>query len=268
MFLRGSVAILSGAGRRRSVGAATAKMLASKGCNVLINCLQSEEQAKSVIHECKAFNIDAEYFIGDVTQPDICKAMAKFAQDKWGRADVLVNCVGVTKNASYEKLDDLTSEDFAKLLAVNITAPYMMAQAFQHLLRASKNGVIVNVSSAAGISGKGSSIAYAAAKGGENTLTLALAQAFSPEVRVNAVCPSFVDSSWWEESFKDRQDKYLALIKSMQDSNLLNRVLKPEDVALTIMSIIENPLMTGELIRLDAGAHIGKSTPRTPSLKK
>ena len=263
MFLRGAVAVLSGAGRKHGVGAATAKMLASRGCNVLINCLKNEDQAKSVILECKAFNVDAEYFIGDATQPETSKKMAFLAKEKWGRTDILVNCLGVTKSASYEKLEDLTHEDFAKLLAVNITAPYMMSQAFQALLRASGNGVIVNVSSAAGISGKGSSIAYAAAKGGENTLTLALSQAFSPEVRVNAVCPSFIDSSWWEESFEGKQDKYLALVKSIQDSTLLNRVLKPVDVALTIMSLIENPVITGELIRLDAGAHIGKANPRS-----
>lgn len=137
-----------------------------------------------------------------------------------------------------------------------------MAQAFQKMLRQSGNGTIVNVSSAAGISGKGSSIAYAAAKGGENTLTIALAQALSPEIRVNAVCPSFIDSSWWEEAYFEKEDKYKALIQCMQDSNLLKRVLKPQDVAQTIMTIINNPVMTGELIRLDAGTHIGKANPR------
>lgn len=146
---------------------------------------------------------------------------------------------------------------------MNVTAPYLLCRAFHSLLRASGDGVIVNVSSAAGITGKGSSIAYAAAKGAENnTLTLALAQALSPEVRVNAVYPSFIDSSWWEEKFAGKEDNYKPLVNNMQKSNLLNRVLRPSDVADTILSIVKNPVMTGELIRLDAGAHIGRANPR------
>lgn len=262
MYLKGAVAVLAGAGRKNGVGAATARLLANEGCHVLINCVKNRQQAEVIVDECKELGVEADVFIGDVTHKEVCHQMAHQVQEKWGRADILVNCLGVTKSASYEKLDQLNEEDFRHLFAVNVTAPYLLAQAFQNLLRASGDAVIVNVSSAAGITGKGSSIAYAAAKGGENTLTLALAQALSPEVRVNAVCPSFIDSSWWEESFKGKEDKYNALVKSMQDGNLLNKVLKPEDVAYTILSIIQNPVMTGELIRLDQGAHVGKANPR------
>lgn len=259
MLLKNAVAVLAGAGRINGVGASTARLLAKQGCNILINCLKNQQQAKEVVSDCRKEGVEAELFLGDVTKSEICHQMADYAKSKWGRADVLVNCLGATKGASYEKLGQLSEEDFSRLFSVNATAPYLMAQAFQELLRASGDGAIVNVSSAAGITGKGSSIAYAAAKGAENTLTLALAQAFSPEVRVNAVCPSFIDSSWWEETFKGKEDKYRALIKSMQDGNLLGRTLTPKDVAYTILSIIQNPVMTGELIRIDAGAHIGKA---------
>ena len=273
MLLRGAVAVLTGAGRRNGVGAATARLLAQEGCNVLVNCVKNETQAKTVIQDCKELGVEADLFMGDVTQEDVCHTMAEYAKSRWGRTDVVVNCVGATKGAPYERLDKLTAEDFAKLFATNVTGPYLVAQAFQPLLRQSGDGVFINISSAAGITGKGSSIAYAAAKGGENTLTLALAQALSPEVRVNAICPSFVDSSWWEEIYEGRRENYGALVKSMQESNLLRRVLKPSDVAHTVMSIIHNPIMTGELIRLDAGAHVGKANPReeegnSPSLKK
>jgi len=262
MLLKGAVAILSGAGRRNGVGAATARLLAKEGCHVLINCLKSDQQAREVIKECKQLGVEAELFVGDATKRTTSHQMSELVKDKWGRADILINCLGVSKGASYEKLEELNEEDFAKMFAVNATAPYLMCQAFQSLLRASGDGVVVNVSSAAGITGKGSSIAYAAAKGAENTLTLALAQSLSPEVRVNAVCPSFINSSWWEEKFDGKEDKYKALVKSMQEGNLLRRVLRPSDVAYTILTIIQNPVMTGELIRLDAGAHIGKANPR------
>lgn len=262
MPLKNAVAILTGAGRTKGVGAATAKKLAAQGCSILINCLKSKEQAELLVGECKAFGVDAALYIGDVTQTEVCKGMAAFVNDKWGRADILVNCAGATKPAPYESLEKLTAEDFSHLFAVNATAPFLMAQAFQPLLQASGDAVIINVSSAAGISGKGSSIAYAVAKGAENTLTLSLAQALSPEVRVNAVCPSFIDSSWWDNAYKDRPEKYKGLIASMQQSNLLRKVLTPDDVANTIIDLINNRMMTGELIRLDAGMHIGKANKR------
>ncbi len=262
MSLKGSVAVLTGSGRVHGIGAATARMLADQGCHVLINTLKSQEEADLVAFECRQKGVEAEVFMGDVSHPEICHSMAEWVKNKWGRADILVNCLGATKSASYEKLNQLTSEDFGKLFSVNATSIYLMAQAFQDLLKASGNGVMINITSAAGITGKGSSIAYAAAKGAANTLTLALAQALSPEVRVNAVCPSFVDSSWWEESFAGKADKYQSLVNSIRENNLLNKVLKPMDVAQMIISMIQNPLMTGELIRMDGGAHVGKANAR------
>ena len=262
MLLNGAVAVLTGSGRVNGVGAATAELLAKQGCHVLINCIKNEQQARDVVKKCAQFDVDAELFMGDISDSNVCHEMASFVKNKWGRADIVVNCVGTTKGAAYERLDHLNENDFSKMFLINATAPFLVAQAFQSLLKQSGDGVIINVSSAAGITGKGSSIAYAAAKGAENTLTLALSQALSPEVRVNAVCPSFIDSSWWEESYKDKQDKYDALVNSMKESNLLNKVLKPIDVAETILSIIHNPIMTGELIRLNAGAHVGKANPR------
>ena len=262
MILEKSVAVLVGAGKINGVGAATALRLAKKGCNLLIHCHTSKQQAVVVLEACKQENVEVELFVGDATKTAVCKEMAEFVEAKWGRADILVNCLGATKAASYEKLELLDEKDLAHLFAVNVTAPYLMAQAFQKLLKQSGDAVLINVSSAAGITGKGSSIGYAAAKGGENTLTLALAQALSPEVRVNAICPSFIDSSWLEDAFKNKEEKYQTLLESIRSSNLLNRVLKPEDVATTILSVIENPVMTGELIRLDAGAHVGKANLR------
>lgn len=267
MPFKSAVAVLVGAGKKLGVGAATARLLANSGCNVLINCLKSEDQAKQVIEECRSYGVDAELVMGDATDKEICIEIAKFAESKWGRLDFLVNSIGATKSAPYEELDALSADDFSHLFKVNVTAPYLMAQACQQLLKESQDGAIVNVSSAAGITGKGSSIAYASAKGAVNTLTLSLAQALSPEVRVNAVCPSFIDSSWWEKSFAGKPESYSALVDSVRNNNLLRQVLTPNHVAQTIMSILRNPVMTGELIRLDAGAHVGKANPRVMESK-
>jgi 3-oxoacyl-[acyl-carrier protein] reductase len=262
MILKGAVAVLTGAGRLNGVGAFTAKLLAEEGCNILINCIRKKDQALEVIDNCRALGVEAELIMGDVTKKEDCLTISNFVQKKWARTDILINCVGATRSVPYEKMDLLNEGDFYSAFDANVLAPFLMAQSLQSQLRKSGNGVIVNVSSAAGITGKGSSIAYAAAKGAENTLTLALAQALSPEVRVNAVCPSFIDSSWWEDVYSGRGEQYNQLITNIKNSNLLRRVLTPQDVANTILSIIKNPVMTGELIRLDSGAHIGIANPR------
>lgn len=262
MSLKDSVAILTGAGRKNGIGAATAKLLAKEGCHLLINCLKNAQQAEQVAEECRKEGVIVHVFIGDLTDPPVSQKMAELVNATWGRVDIIVNCLGSTKAVSYEKLSTLQRSDFENIFAVNVFAPFYIAQAFQELIKKAENGVMINISSAAGITGKGSSIAYAAAKGAENTLTLALAQALSPEVRVNAICPSFVDSSWWEEAYAGKENQYQGLVKSIQENTLQHRVLKPEDVALMVLSIINNPGISGELVRLDAGAHIGKANPR------
>lgn len=262
MILKGAVAVLSGSGRLNGVGAATARLLAKEGCNVMINCIRSKEQALVIVEQCKALGVDSDLVVGDITKQAVCQHIAEQVQIRWGRADILVNCVGSTKSVPYENLAGLDASDFANIMATNITAPFLMAQALRSLLIASGDAAIVNVSSVSGITGRGCSMAYSAAKGGENTLTLALAQALSPEVRVNAVCPSFIASSWWDGVYDGKANEYQARVNRIKGNNLLKKILTPMDVAQTILSIINSSVMTGELIRLDSGAHIGQANMR------
>jgi 3-oxoacyl-[acyl-carrier protein] reductase len=252
------VAVLIGAGRINGVGAATALLLAKEGYDILINCRKNESQAMQIVTQCREYGVRAEIFMADVTLSTACKDMARYVEEKWGQVNVLVNCIGMTKIVPYEDLDQLTEADFAKIFATNVTAPYLVVQAFQKLLSKSANSSVVNISSTAGISGSGSSIAYAASKGALNTLTLALAKALAPAVRVNAVCPGFIDSSWWEENLGNESEKYQSMVKDVKQRNLLNQVIQPIDAANMIVSVIKSPGMTGELIRLDSGAHLAK----------
>lgn len=261
MDIKGQVAVITGAGRQGGVGAATAKRLAATGCRLILNCLNSQDEIQQVAADCRHHGVDVLIHIGDLTNESVCQELAQLTQEKFGKADIVVNCLGFSKSIPTERVDLVTTELFEKTLQVNTIAPFLIAKAFHQLLKESGQGVLVNVSSTAGLTGKSSSLPYAVAKGALNTLTLALAQAFSPEIRVNAVCPSFIDSSWWRDKFAD-QTKYENLKQGISDSNLLGRVLEPKDVAAVIISIIENPSMTGELIKLDAGAHIGKANPR------
>lgn len=259
MSLKGNIAILIGAGRINGVGAATALLLAEEGCNILINCHKNELQATQIVNDCRKLGVEAELFMADASKSSSCKEMAQYVQQKWGKANILVNCIGMTKIVPYDRLDQLTEDDFAKIFSVNVTAPYLAVQAFEKMLKNSGNTSVVNVSSISAMNGYGSSIAYCASKGALNTLTLSLAQALAPNVRVNAVCPGFIDSSWWEESTAKDTEKYNSLVKSVKERSLLNQIIKPSDVADVIVNIIKSSRMTGELIRLDSGSHLSGS---------
>jgi 3-oxoacyl-[acyl-carrier protein] reductase len=113
----------------------------------------------------------------------------------------------------------------------------------------------VNVSSIAAVMGIGTSVAYAASKGALNTMTLSLARALGPEIRVNAVCPGFVETRWLAQALGERYDA----AKSRTIGNApLQKVCTPEDVARTIVWLLEGAeLVTGEFIIVDGGAHLG-----------
>ncbi|GAB4392676.1 MAG: SDR family oxidoreductase [Gammaproteobacteria bacterium] len=265
------VGVIFGGGRLNGIGACTAFKLAPR-YDLVINCRKNEDQARQVAQRCEQFGAKAHVFMGDISQSSTCKEMASFVKHEFGRVDSLVNCAGITKSAAYDKLDQLTPEDFDNIFRVNVTSNYLLAQEFKDLLTQTHELIDENgektdtsftlVTSAAGITGQGSSMAYAASKAAQINLMQGLAKSFAPFSRVNAVAPSFVNSSWWDEAFAGKEDKYNALLQSMQRNNILNKVLKPVDVASLIVSIIDNPAITGEVYRIDAGAHIGSAKPQ------
>ncbi|HET7408802.1 MAG TPA: SDR family oxidoreductase, partial [Paracoccaceae bacterium] len=187
------VAIVTGASS--GIGAATATMLAERGVRVIVTYAGNAQGAEEVVAACRAVGAKAEAVQGDVSDEAACRAIAAAATDRWGRIDVLVNNAGTTVSADARDLDALSGEDFRRLYDVNVIGAYQMTRAAVAALRASGRGSVVNTSSIAGLTGMGSSIAYAASKGAMNAMTLAMARSLAPEVRVNAVCPGFVDSA-------------------------------------------------------------------------
>src|SRR5439155_360281 len=124
----------------------------------------------------------------------------------------LINNAGTTKHMAHENLDGLSAEDFQRLFSVNTIGPFQMVRAARSLLEAAakasgRASAVVNVSSVAGISGIGSSIAYAASKGALNTITFSLARALAPLIRVNTVCPGYIDTPWFSKKDVDGRDK-------------------------------------------------------------
>jgi 3-oxoacyl-[acyl-carrier protein] reductase len=135
-----------------------------------------------------------------------------------------------------------------------------MARAAAPLLTASGAGAIVNISSHSAFTGLGSSMAYAASKGALNTLTLSLARALAPEVRVNAICPGFVDTRWTRGTMDEAA--YETFKARVAESAPLKRMTMPEDVAEAALWFIEGGrAITGQFLVVDGGNHLNVNLP-------
>jgi len=253
--LKGSVAIITGSAT--GVGAATALLLAEKGCHVVINYSKSEKEAKETAAACEEKGSEVLLCQADVSKDDDCRRMTEAAMEKWSRIDALVNNAGTTKFCNHHNLDGLTHEDFTRIYGVNVIGPYQMTRAIAPHMKKTGNGAIVNVASTAALTGIGSSIAYAASKGALVTMTLSLARVLGPEIRVNAVCPGFIQSRWLMEGHG--KENYEMIKKYVEDGSPLGATATPEIVAEAILYFISGAsITTGEILIIDGGFHLSQ----------
>jgi len=248
-------------GSASGLGAATAEILARSGARLVINYSSSQKEAEATAELCrKAGAPEVLVAQGDVSKDEDCRKIVAAASG-WGHLDILVNNAGTTKHVAHADLDGLSAEDFQRLYGVNTIGPFQMVRAARSLLEAGakasgRPSAVVNVSSVAGISGVGSSIAYAASKGALNTMTLSLSRALAPLIRVNTVCPGYIDTPWFT---KGRGE---AGAKQVRDSVVAKVPLKVASTADDIAQLVcflampASSNMTGEVVRMDAGMHL------------
>ncbi len=254
MAIEGSSAIVTGSAT--GLGAAVAKLLAARGCNVVVNYTKSKTEAEETAAACKDLGAEALLCRADVSRDDDCRRMAAQAFDAWGRIDALVNNAGTTKVAAHDDLEALTDEDFQRIYGVNVIGSYQMVRAVAPHMKKAGQGAVVNISSIGAVTGIGTSIAYAASKGALNTMTLSLARALAPEIRVNAVCPGLIRTRWMRDGLGE--EGYGQLLKQVEETTPLQKVSEPEDIAETVVWLIEGAgHVTGETIIVDAGMHLG-----------
>lgn len=250
------VAIITGSST--GVGAATALQLAEKGWHVVINYSKSKKEADATAEACRQYGKEVLICQADVSDEAACKNMVAKTIEKWGQLDALVNNAGMSKFCPYNNLDGLDKADFLRIYEVNVVGAYQMSKAAAPYLKVAADGVIVNTSSTSAISGIGSSIAYASSKGALSTMTLALAHALAPEIRVNAICPGFIDGSWLQNFLGDQ---YTTVKSKVEKGALLNKVCLPEDVADSIVFLVAHTkLMTGQILTVDGGKLANQAT--------
>ncbi len=194
-------------GASSGIGAACVLELAQRGFNVAVNFRQDADGARRAAEAADAAGATTMLVQGDVSRDEACREIVGTVSEAFGGLDVLVNNAGTTKFVGARNLDGLSREDFEHLTAVNVASVYQMVRAARTALEDSPIASVVNISSQSGISGIGSSTAYAASKGALNTLTLSLARALAPKIRVNAICPGFVDTPWHEKAPQMTEDR-------------------------------------------------------------
>lgn len=241
------VALITGGGT--GVGRSTTLQLAQRGYHVAVNYSRSRDDAEATAAEASEHGIRAITIACDVSSDSAVRQMVAQVQTEFGRLDVLVNNAGMTHFVQHADLEAMTEDKWDEILAVNLKGPFFVSRAAIPLLRASGGGSIVNVASVAGVAGAGSSIAYAASKGGLITLTKSLAKAFAPDIRVNAVCPGPIVSRW----LADHQDMVEAAIKLTP----LKRASSTDDIADAVVFLATSAhMMTGQALIVDGGRTI------------
>ena len=254
MDLKGGVAIVTGSSS--GIGAAAVRMLAAKGCNVVVNYSRNAAPAEAVAEECRAKGVEALVCRANVAEDEDCRRLVAAAIERWGRVDGLINNAGTTKFVDHPNLDGLSAQDFQDIYQVNVVGPFQLARAVAPHMRKAGRGAIVNVSSVAGVLGGGSSIAYAASKGALNTMTLSLARVLGPEIRVNTICPGFVQGEWLRQGLG--ADVYDTRLKNLEQTTPLRKAGTAEDMAEVAVWLLEGGnLITGEIFMIDAGFHLG-----------
>ena len=250
-----AVVLVTGAstGLGRAIAAETARRGAAA---VIVNYASSQAEAEETLRLVEAHGAKGVLAQGDVADDAACREIVAAARP-FGRLDALFNNAGVTKFANdHADLEAVGAADFLRLYSVNVVGAYQMIRAGRALLEAG-GGAVVNTASVAGVIGIGSSVPYAASKGAMITMTLSLARALAPKIRVNAICPGFIDTPWFAKSMPaERLERMRAGVEAAMP---LKAASKPEDIAGAAVFLASSAArhITGETLMVDAGLHLG-----------
>lgn len=244
MDLQGKAALVTGGGT--GIGRAIALLLARHGAGVAVNYSRSEAEAQNTVEEIGKLGGRAIKVRADVADNAAVTAMVDAVVREFGRLDILINNAGWARFTEFKDLDAVDDEEWDRTLGVNVKGPFFCARAAAAPMRQAGAGVVVNVSSIAGLLARGGSIPYVVSKAALNTLTRALARTLAPAIRVNAVAPGVVDTRWVEG-----QD---AFVRGAQLQTPMRRIATPEDVAQVVLSLlVSNDFVTGQILAVDGG---------------
>ena len=234
-------------GSSRGIGRSTIEEFASLGANVIINYVNNEDMALELKNEVVSkYGVDALVVKCDVSKEEEVKDMVNTIISHFGRIDILVNNAAISMD---DVIDNKTSEDFMRVIGVNLLGPFLTSKYIGRIMFNQKSGKIINITSTNGIDTYyKESMDYDASKAGLISLTHNLALEFSPYVNVNAVAAGWVNTDVnkdLEPNFRDEQTSKI----------LLNRFAESKEIAKTVVFLASDnaSYINSSIIRVDGG---------------
>ncbi len=262
--LNGKVAVVTGAGRMRSIGRPIAIELARAGCNIVLTGTgrapehyPEDERAagwrdiEAVADEVRAEGAEAFPVVSDVADDRAVDELVQQTLERFGRVDFIVNNAGAARGSDRVPVVELTSEDWHKVINVNLTGTFYMSRAFgRALIDQNEGGAIVNISSIAGKMLPPNTAAYAASKAGIQALSASMSREMGRyNVRVNTICPGIIDTYRMDDI--GRGEAWEAMLKMIP----LGRPGYGEDIAhmVTFLCSDQGSWITGQAYNVDGG---------------
>ena len=236
------IVIITGASR--GIGREIAKRLAKKGLNVIANYNKSKEVAKELKSELEQEGIGIDIVKADVSKREEAKKLAKYALDKYGKIDVLINNAGISE---YKLFTDETDEDWNKIINTNLYSAFAMSQEVIPNMIHNKDGLIINMSSAWGVVGGSLEVIYSVSKAGMDGLTKALAKELGPSnIRVNSIAPGMIYTKMNEKFSKEE-------LEEIKEEIPLGTIGEASDISKCVEWLIEDKYTTGQVISINGG---------------
>ena len=230
-------------GASRGIGAACATIFAKNGYNIIINYLNSEKKAISLKNDLeKNYNVNCDIYKCDISKEEEVLKMYDFVKSKYNHIDVLINNAAISNDMF---IDKKKINDFRKVIDVNLIGTYMVTTIFAKLIL---NGSIINISSTNAIDTYyPESIDYDAAKAAIISLTHNFAKYYAPNIRVNAICPGWVETD--QNALLDNTQR-----KEINNNILLKRFALPTEIANVVFFVaVEASYINNSIIRVDGG---------------
>ncbi|MBE6494643.1 MAG: SDR family oxidoreductase [Methanosphaera stadtmanae] len=240
--LDGKVSIITGS--TSGMGRASAELFAKEGAKVVV-VGRNEERAKQVVDNIKSEGGEAIYILADMTNPDDLKNIVDKTVEEYGTIDVLFNNAGTF---SLNNLMDLSREEWNKILAINVTAAFLLTQLVVPVMKEKQNGTIINTGSAASLSPQYGPAGYVTSKHAIAGLTKSIAYELGPEIRCNCIAPGLIDTPMVEGTDE-------TACNAMMEATPMKRIGKGEDIAnmAVFLASDESTFVDGQIIRVDGG---------------
>jgi 3-oxoacyl-[acyl-carrier protein] reductase len=245
MDLKNAVAVVTGG--NGGLGQRICHALAAAGANIAVVYARSANEAGAVADEVRKHGVEADKFQCDLTQPAQIQRLVDDVVTRFGRLDILINDAAYNKAIPFKDLDGLTTEEWTRIIDVNLTGPMHAIKAVAPVMQKQGRGRIVNIASIAGLAPSGSSIAYAVSKAGLIHLTRCMAVALAPEVLVNCVAPGLLEGTRATANLLKSQ------IEQSASAALLKKAADKDDVADQVVTMCRTETMTGQTIAIDSG---------------